>query len=150
MTGDSLPDADHVSRYCSPGRIADGLPSAAAFELRPQDQYLSVNWLEYWGLSDLGVALDRVRGEFDLRVNEKGRFAVLNVSEVKTTVEKVTQRRPSITHQPTATMESHAGVVGFFANDFEVAAELAEIVRAENVSQRLVAANDPSGFASLD
>ena len=30
-------------------------------------------------------------------------------------------------------MEFHAGVFGFFANDFEVAAELAEIVRAENV-----------------
>ena len=133
MTGDSLPDADHVSRYCSPGRIDDGLPSAAAFELRPQDQYLSVNWLEYWGLSDLGVALDRVREEFDLRVNENGRFAVLNVSEVKTAVDKVTQRRSSITHQPTANMESHAGVFGFLANDFEVAAELAEIVRTENV-----------------
>ena len=136
MTGDSLPDADHVSRYCSPGRIADGLPSAAAFELRPQDQYLSVNWLEYWGLSDLGVALDRVRGEFDLRVNENGRFAVLNVSEVKTTVEKVTQRRPSITHQPTATME-------WLPNSLKLYAP-------KTFSQRLVAATDPSGFASLD
>ena len=133
MTGDSLPDADHVSRYCSPGRIEDGLPAAAAFELRPQDQYLSVNWLEYWRLSDLGMALDRIRGEFDLRVSESGRFAVLNVSEVKAAVEKVTQRRPSITHQPTATMDSHAAVFGFFASDFEVAAELAEIVAAENV-----------------
>ena len=172
MTGDSLPDADHVSRYCSPGRIEDGLPAAAAFELRPQDQYLSVNWLvlqplrddryrpllvipakagihrfkpdcycqnnmdmvlEYWRLSDLGMALDRIRGEFDLRVSESGRFAVLNVSEVKAAVEKVTQRRSSITHQPTDTMKSHAGVFGFFASDFEVAAELAEIVAAENV-----------------
>ena len=92
-----------------------------------------INWLEYWRLSDLGMALDRIRGEFDLRVSESGRFAVLNVSEVKAAVEKVTQRRPSITHQPTATMDSHAAVFGFFASDFEVAAELAEIVAAENV-----------------
>ena len=138
MKGDPLPDEDHVSRYCSPARVESGLPSAAAFELRPQDQFLSVNWLEYWGQPDLVVALDRVRKEFHLQVREDGRFAVLNVSAVKLAIERVTQRQSSVTHQPTVAMESHAGAFGFSSNDFEVAVELARMAHPQDVFPAIV------------
>ena len=143
MNGDPLPDQDHVTRYCSPMRVENGLPLAVAFEPREQDQFLSVNWLEYWGELDLDASLDQVRKELqrDLQVKNEGRLAVLNVSEVKLAIEQVTRRPSSITHQPTTTMESHAGVFGFARSDFEVAVELARIARPENVFPAIVGAS---------
>ena len=48
MTGDIVPDADHVSRYCKPSAVDQrGKPMAAAFLPRSDDRFLSVNWLEY-------------------------------------------------------------------------------------------------------
>ena len=143
MNGDPLPDQDHVSRYCSPLRVENGLPLAAAFELRAQDEFLSVNWLEYWGEPDLDTALDEVRKELqrDLQVKNDGRLAVLNVSEVKLAIEQVTRRPSSITHQPTVTMKSHAGVFGFSTSDFEAAVELARIARPESVFPAIVGAS---------
>jgi hypothetical protein len=133
MKDDPIPDAHHVSRYCSPLRVENDLPSASAFEINPKHDYLSVNWLEYWGSQGFCAALDRIRDEFDPEVKEAGRFVVLNVSKVKSAIEAQTQRPSSITHQPTKTMDSHAGVFGYFLSDFEVAVELARIVRLENV-----------------
>ena len=53
MTGDQLPDDDHVAYYCSSFRIdGRGLPSARAFLPRDKEKHLSVNWLEYF--SDSG------------------------------------------------------------------------------------------------
>lgn len=46
----ALPDTDHVSRYCKPSTVGeDGLPTEQAFSLRPGEDHLSVNWLEYLG-----------------------------------------------------------------------------------------------------
>ena len=133
MKDEPIPDRDHVSRYCSPARVENGLPLAAAFELRPGEQFLSVNWLEYWEQPTIPDALDRIREEFPLRLREAGRFAVLNVSDAKFAVERVTQRPSAITHQPSAAMASHAGVFGFTTSDFEVAVELAMLAHSENV-----------------
>ena len=133
MKDDPIPDGDHVSRYCRPARVENGLPSASAFELCTGEQFLSVNWLEYWKQPTIADALDRVREEIPLRLRESGRFAVLNVSETKLAIERVTQRPSAITHQPSASMASHAGIFGFTASDFEVATELAMLAHSENV-----------------
>ena len=47
MRDDPIPDENHVSRYCPPSRVEDGMPLASAFALKPNEQFLSVNWLEY-------------------------------------------------------------------------------------------------------
>ena len=48
MKGDHLPANDHVVRYCAGSKLAeDGTPLAAAFFLRRNEKYLSVEWLEY-------------------------------------------------------------------------------------------------------
>ncbi len=106
---------------------------AAAFEIREKDEFLSVNWLEYWSSSDMGKALGCVRGELSLSRRPGGRFAVLRVSQIKGAIDRLTQRKSAVTHQPTPEMESHAGVFGFFQNDREVAAELARIVTTSAV-----------------
>ena len=116
------------------------MPLASAFELRPQDGYLSVNWLEYWGEPDLGVALGLVRGEIAVQAKADGRFAVLNVAEAKAAIDRLTGRRSSITHQPTLEMESHAGIFGFSQSEREVAAELAMLVSLDDVHPGIVVA----------
>ena len=90
MTGDPLPDDDHVARYCKPSSVdGQGMPMASAFQLRSGEQHLSVNWLERGGTRDVHAAMTQVRSGFvsrGYRVRGNGRFAVLNVGSAKTTV----------------------------------------------------------------
>ena len=138
MKDDPLPSGDHIARYCSPTRVEDDQPLAAAFELAPKDNYLSVNWLEYWGLPGKDDAIERIREEFAREVKRDGRFAALNVSEVKLAVEQLTRRPSDITHQPTDDMESHAGLFGYSQNEREVAAMLASIVTKDSMFPAVV------------
>ena len=135
MRDDPIPDEDHVARYCSPARVEDGVPLAAAFRMRPTERYLSVNWLEYWESPSMSEALDLVKRDFALRISGAGRFAVLNVSDAKETIEWATHRPASVTHQPTVRMRSHAGVFGYSSDDLAVAAELAASVSRDRVFQ---------------
>ena len=49
MSNLKIEDDHHVSRYCKPSSIGeDGLPLTSAFRLRTKEEYLSVNWLEYY------------------------------------------------------------------------------------------------------
>ena len=44
MTGDPLPDDDHVARYCKRSSVDEhGMPMASSFQLRSGEQHLSVN-----------------------------------------------------------------------------------------------------------
>lgn len=49
MTRTEPRDDHHVVRYC-PLRVLDndGRPTLVAFDLRDDESYLSVNWLEYF------------------------------------------------------------------------------------------------------
>ena len=63
--GEALPDEHHLSRYCRPSAVGqNGLPMAAAFELKAGEDHLSVNWLEYLGEPNLDAAIARVRTVF--------------------------------------------------------------------------------------
>ena len=89
MRNAPLPEDHHVTRYCKPTTVADaGLPTVSAFQLRLDEEYLSVNWLEYFGKLELNASLQRVRSEVakSLALSPNGRFAVLNVGATKTTV----------------------------------------------------------------
>lgn len=138
MKDDIISDSDHVSRYCSPSRVEEDEPLATAFELDDDDEYLSVNWLEYWNVSGKDEAMNCIRGEFDREVRHNGRFAVLNVLEATDAVRETTGRRSLVTHQPTSTMDSHAGIFGFLQDEREVAAKLASIVTRDNVFYAIV------------
>ena len=129
MTGDILPDADHVSRYCKPSAVdRQGQPMAAAFVPRSDETYLSVNWLEHCGPPDLEAAVGQVRTQFlgrGSRLSRNGRFAVLNVGAAKTAVHQRLQRRLEIDHRPLDHDDTHAGIHGYSSEDLAVAAELA-------------------------
>ena len=132
-----LPDEHHVSRYCRPTAVGrDGLPTAAAFEMKPGEEYLSVNWLEYFETPDLGAAVERVREAFRrkrYRVRSNGRFAVVNVGAALTAVADAVGRRGRVDHIPLEDDESHAGLFGYAADDLAVAVELRALIRLEHV-----------------
>ena len=130
MTGDDLPNADHVARYCTPRQMAGGLPLTSAFIPRAQDAHLSVNWLEFFGAPDLAAAVDEMRTvfgrTFELKAN--GRFAVLNVRNAKRAASGRARQPIRIQHFPTEDNPAHSGVVGYSAPDVTVAVALAALV----------------------
>ena len=131
------PDGDHLSRYCKPSAVgSDGLPTAAAFRLRSNERFLSVNWLDYIDSSDLRIAVERVREAFDRKgyqLRRNGRFAVIGVGAAKTAVGEITGRPGRVEHLPFADDESHAGLFGYTTDDFAVAVELRALVKREHV-----------------
>ena len=140
MTGDRLPNADHLARYCSPRQVENGVPRWLAFRPRPGDEYLSVNCLEFLEAGDLSAAVGEMRVVFGgtLRLRASGRFVVLNVAEVGAAVRDATGRSVHAEHRPTEQNPSHSGIVGYSAEDTTVAQAIAEIVMSEDVYPAVV------------
>ena len=136
MSDRTIPDRDHLSRYCKPSTVDDGLPTASAFELRPGEDHLSVNWLEYFAAPDVATAVHLVQGAFHdkaYRLRPGGRFAVFPCGAAKIAVGDGTGRPVRIEHLPLAEDPSHAGVFGYASDDFEVAVELAALIGRRDV-----------------
>lgn len=136
MRNEPLPDEHHVARYCKPSSVEDGLPSAEAFTLKKDDEYLSVNWLEYLGASDTYTAVERVREAFRnkrYQVRRNAGFAVLNVEAAKHAVHKATEATPAIKHLPARNDPSHSGIFVGTADNFAIAVQLAALVTPENM-----------------
>lgn len=87
MTGNDLPDDNHVVRYAKPTSIrTDGKVDGSAFCLRvhrPDDTGLSVHWLECFGDRNKAQQLDEVRRLSRLTMRENGRLAELNIGVTK-------------------------------------------------------------------
>ena len=87
MTGDDLPDDDHVVRYAKPTSVrTDGKVDGSAFRLRsnrPDDIGLSVNWLECFCECTKDEQLAAVRRLSRLQMRERGRLAEMNVGATK-------------------------------------------------------------------
>lgn len=135
MSGDDLPNADHVARYCSPRHVLDGLPLTSAFIPRARDAQLSVNWLEFFRARDLTSAVDEMRTvfgrTFELKAN--GRFAVLNVRNAKRAASGRSGLSIRIQHFPTDDNPAHSGIVGYSATDVRAAVALAALVSSADV-----------------
>ena len=108
----------------------------AAFELRPKkEDYLSVNWFEFLDAPGIEAAVGEVRTAFRrkrYRVKPNGRFAVLEVGEVKAAVSAITGTA-RVEHRRLDDDESHSGILGYTADDFAVAVEIATLVQPERV-----------------
>ena len=137
-----LPDRDHVSRYCKPSTVGErGQPMASAFAIRSGEGYLSVNWLEHFGMRvgeprGTEAALNRVRETLrgkGFRLRSNGRFALLNVGTVKTTIRRTFGRSLHVNQLPLPDDASHAGILGYTERDRMIAAEIRASVRAEDV-----------------
>ena len=78
-----LPNSHHVARHCRRRDLMDdGSLSATAFRLRPGEEYLSTNWLEFFHNSDRQLQMTGVRqalADKGFRFNRSSFLAVLNV-----------------------------------------------------------------------
>lgn len=137
MKGDPIPDSDHVSRYCNPSRVQGGQPLAAAFDVRTGEDYLSVNWLEFFRLPNQAQALSEVRAAFRRKpfdIKATGRFAVLNVGEARQAVKDAATIDLEVREWPDEPSDpSHSGIWGYTADDKMVSLTLRQLVRPDNV-----------------
>jgi hypothetical protein len=137
MSGRHLSDNDHVSRYCSPLTIGkDGLPKVGAFQPRANEDYLSVNWLEYFGSLSTTDAVRRIQEMFVSKgytLKENGRFAVLNVKDVRNIGREDGRDLLRLEHFPLENDQSHAGIFGYSTDDFMIALDLRALVSLEDV-----------------
>ena len=89
MTNSDLPDDSRVIRYIKPTDIGDdGRVNGAAFQLRPDETGLSVNWLDYYSDVAEDERINEVRRVSRLRLSRNGRFAELNVGAAKRAVRR--------------------------------------------------------------
>ena len=131
MKGDRVPDQHHIARYCQPKYIADEQIQPGAFMLRPTDESLSVNWLEFLNCLNRENEIAELRKIYSkkLRVGARAKTVVLNVGEVREKVrtESSDVRNLKVLHDPEYTEayddESHSGIYNL-RNDDELIAEL--------------------------
>ena len=128
MRDDPIPDSDHVSRYSRAAYCTEnGEVTSAAFLLRSGEEYLSVNWLEFLGLSNRSTEIEHIRGilRTKLTLARTGRIAVLNVGSVRQNVLDNTpdRRNLRLSHQPEDRDPSHSGIFDL-GPDIDLVAEL--------------------------
>lgn len=122
MKDDPIPDLDHVGRYCGGACIkSDGTVSGVAFQLRSQEEYLSVDWLELLdrvSRSNQIVCLRSVLAR-RLKIGTKGQIAVLNVGEAKSAVRTGSPDAKEIDfrHEPLEDDPAHSGIFGLTEAD---------------------------------
>lgn len=137
-----IPNDHHVSRYCSGSQHDSGQVLPTAFQLRkPDELYLSVNWLEYFGLKTFDAALSRIYSDkrgLGFSIRHTARFAVLNAGFVRAISKDSSNlsemlRPLTVTHLPEVGDESHSGIGGYQYDDLGlvVADLLAESVSSD-------------------
>ena len=124
MTKTELHDADNVVRYARFTDFLDlesGTLNCSAFQLKPNELGLSVNWLEYFRGCDKSGQLEKIRSLIQIGLGPNGRFAELNA---ESTLEYVVDRLPDLrfVHSPSppkgpyAADPSHSEVMGLPPN----------------------------------
>jgi hypothetical protein len=154
MIGGLIPDDHHIARYCRPKQTEQGFPSVRAFHLRPADKdALSVNWLEHYTRNHKVVSADerelviaQIRDHIQMDPSSNGRFAVLNVGQVKVAILEGGGSNPYVqsTPQPAKPAAgrrpargpdpSHASVYGYSIDDnLDVAIQLLALINQDDV-----------------
>ncbi|MCV9942974.1 hypothetical protein [Rhizobium sp. BT-175] len=94
-----------------------------AFALRPEEEYLSVTWQEFFSGDEreqLRCAVNAIRNS-DLTVGAKAQFAVARVGDIRPLVENRPKgRKLRIIHEPELDNEAHAAIRSWPAEDDEL------------------------------
>ncbi len=132
-----IDENQHVSRYCKPLCVdPSGLPLGCAFELRSNEEYLSVNWLGFYNESDLYKSLDCVRKVFQKKgfsTAKSGRYVVLQVSKIKSLLSILSSKECRVEHLPSQNDPSHAGIFGYSESDKTIALRISELATHEDI-----------------
>jgi hypothetical protein len=106
--GKNLPDEDHVIRYVPWGRLRKDeddnvlgfLPQA--FQIRSEEDYLSVNWVEYYDggrENQIRLSVWAMRDSFEKPLGAKSAFAIGNIAHIKKTCQGFGSR-VRVVHEP--------------------------------------------------
>lgn len=111
------------------------MPTTGAFTLRAGEDYLSVNWLEYFGAANVEAAVQLVRlavaRQLELRAN--GRFAVLNVGTARDAIAHDAGLNLPIEHMPTDADPSHSAMFADGVHRTKIAIELVALISSDDV-----------------
>ena len=128
MRGQKLPDQDHISRFCPPKTAPNGIITAAAFLLRPEEEGLSVNWLEFLKCLCRKDEIRKIKQTYSrkLKVSKNSRIAVLNVGTMCNTVfeQSSDNRRIVVHHQPEPPIDPSHSEVFNLREDNQLIAEV--------------------------
>ncbi len=141
MNGDTIPDEDHISRYCKPSKISeDGQIEFGAFMLRKDEEGLSVDWLESLNCPSREEEIIKMRKIYPTRltVGVNAQIATLNVGEVRQKVltESLDNRNLEVQHSPYPDDPSHSEIYNL-RPDQEMIAELILEVVSESYPARI-------------
>ena len=131
MKEDIINDSDHISRYCPFQKLnEDGWPGPVAFQLGDNEEYVSVDWLEFFLKDSREEQLQNVRSILKKRgytLQKYAKLAVLNVGYTKDKVKHGCNNNHEIyvAHRPTlgANIDSHSGI--FKCNSLYIATLIA-------------------------
>ena len=128
-----LPENDHVMRHVPYKKLLkdeDGNPIgflAQAFEMRPGEPGLSVNWLEYFKKNDhKGNAKESIhKFRRVLNINNNNAFAVAKVNDILETCHSCKAEKVKVVYKPSNKNKSHSAIIRLPYNDLEVMEGLA-------------------------
>jgi hypothetical protein len=145
MTGQKLPDSDHVLRYVPWGRLikADDDETvtgvfAKAFELREDEAYLSLTWLEFFA----GEVCDRLQAavaafRLSMSVGKKSRFVMANVARLSAAC-NTHGCKVRILHEPDPPNDGHVAVRRYPRENQDLFDLLAAEVFSAHVENRAI------------
>ncbi len=140
MKGETIPDQNHIARFCRPTQAPEGQIQATAFMLRANEEGLSVNWLEFLNCSNRESEIVKMRTIYaeNFTVGARAKIAILNVGEVRKKVltESPDGRNLEVLHDPEEPVDpSHSGIYKLKQDD-ELIAELILETVCESYSAR--------------
>ena len=140
MKGETIPDKNHIARFCRPMQAPEGQIQATAFMLREVDRYLSINWLEFLNCSNRENEITKLRTIYSetFTVGARAKIAVLNVGEVRKKVltESPDGRNLEVLHDPAMNDPSHSGIYNLKQDDELIAELILETVRESYSARR--------------
>jgi hypothetical protein len=157
--GKNIPNDDHVMRYVPWGRLRkDGddnvvgfLPQA--FQLRQDEDYLSVNWLEFYDgdrETQIRLSVWVIRDSFERPLGGKSAFAIGNVGKIKDISEAVGSR-VRIVHEPDDEKNpAHCGMRQLPRDDLTLLEALASDAFTERVNNADVPGRTPQPPGEYD
>ncbi|MBN2286959.1 MAG: hypothetical protein JXI43_10960 [Tissierellales bacterium] len=136
MKGDSVPDNNHITRFCFRKHISDEQIQPSAFLLRESEEYLSVNWLEYLNCACREQEINKIRSIYksNLTIKPRDKIALFNVGRVKYEVFNKSEdnRKLEILHNPIVNSNindpSHCGIYNLYQDDMMIAQLIRETI----------------------
>jgi hypothetical protein len=132
MKGDTIPDQNHIARFCKPMQAPEGQIQPTAFMLRTGENSLSVNWLEFLKCSNRENEINEIRTIYSkFQVGARAKIAILNVGEVRKKVltESPDARNLEVLHAPFIDDLSHSGIYNLKQDDDLIAEIILETVK---------------------